>query len=284
MEADPKEKSENQAITEFKFNNYHIGCTIGSDTPNGALTNMAYMGVDTFQIVIDFNKDGSIQPISPRILSFISSDPKFRVIIHMPFYFHLFLDITPTREKYFRNLNNIDVPNSNGLLDVILHCKGKPAFNLKGNYSSIIPRYLKHYASIGDRLKLHIENDAGGKSNPAPSSRSIKQSISTLKSMGVDNVGFCFDTEHAYAAGDYVNGVSFNDDIDILHLNAIPHKVEFGGHLDRHSTTRLTENKLGPLNIKKILRSINPDTPIILERTDLEVMFDDIKYLRKVMK
>ena len=90
----------------------------------------------------------------------------------------------------------------------------------------------------------------------------------------------CLDTQHAYAAGDELFSVNYRNNISMVHLNAIPKNVAYGGHLDRHSYTPLVESKNGINFIKKILALIQPSTPIILERMDYNIVIKDIQLLK----
>lgn len=127
-----------------------------------------------------------------------------------------------------------------------------------------------------------MENDAGGKAKPAPTLKMLAAVRARLHKEGIYNTGVCVDTQHAYAAGDELFSLNFRKDASMIHLNAIPKYVQFGKHLDRHSTTPLSESKNGTSFIKKILGLIKHNTPLVLERTDINVLVKDINFLKAI--
>jgi endonuclease IV len=277
LEKDIQETAGDKAHSKFKPNHFSLGVTIGRDQKVSEVDYYKRQGLNTFQLMVDYDKRGNIRPL-PRALS--ESLEGTKIILHMPFYFHLLLEWSHLRRKYFTNLNNLYGKKSNKV-KVIIHCKGihKPLNITKGKIYSM----LRSYARICPGLILCLENDAGGKTNVAPKLRTLASIVSSLKHAKTKNVGLCVDTQHAYAAGDELFSIDFKQSADIVHLNAIPKFIKFGGHLDRHSETRLIESKRGLNFANKILRTVRPKTPIILERTNHEVVKSDIKTVRSLI-
>lgn len=277
MEKDIQKATEDKTHIEFKPNHFSLGVTIGRDQKVSEVEYYKKKGLTVFQLMVDYDKRGNIKPL-PRALS--ESLEGSKIILHMPFYFHLLLEYNHIRRKYFSNLNSLYGKKSNKV-KVIIHCKGahKPMRITKGKIYSM----LRTYARIAPGLNLCLENDAGGKTNPAPRLRDLASTISALKHQKIKNIGLCADTQHAYAAGDELFSIDWFHSVDIVHLNAIPKFIKFGGHLDRHSVTRLTESKRGTNFVRKILGLVRPKTPIILERTNHEVIKSDIATVRSII-
>lgn len=277
MEKDAEKTAGNKANIKFKPNHFSLGVTIGRDQKVSEVEYYRAAGLDTFQLMVDFNKRGVIQPLPSGLSEALKGA---NIILHMPFYFHLLLERTPMRRKYFININN-QFGKKSRKIKLIVHCKGihQPISKTQ----PLIFSFLKYYASICPGLKICLENDAGGKTNIAPRIKTLASTISALKHGGVKNVGLCVDTQHAYAAGDELFSINLRQSANVIHLNAIPKFVEFGGHLDRHSETRLIDSKRGLNFAKKILGLVRPKTPIILERTNHEVVKSDISTLRRLI-
>ena len=136
-------------------------------------------------------------------------------------------------------------------------------------------------ATNNHKTILCLECDAGSKKGTKKGSLSLL--FNFVSRLNHPRIRICFDTEHAYANGfnldsnkiDYLLESQF---VSVVHLNSIPNEVELGSHLDRHTSTRITEGKeqdrIKYIYEKAKLLSI----PCILER-DINLVKDDIKYL-----
>jgi endonuclease IV len=275
VEKNKKKKSKVQKSKVAKQNDLNIGCTIGSDFKNSQIKSLIDDGITHFQIMALFDRDGNYQTPSKILLNLIKP---CEISLHMPFYFHIAQTPHATAKKRFKELDKFWRESKNETF-VICHCKG---IHLpKMETVSKIAMNSKIYSDLCPNLTILLENDAGGKDNPAPTIKSIclaKNMVNRAKAM----VSVCLDTEHAYASGDTISDVDYSD-ISMVHLNAIPKYVSYGGHLDRHSLTPLSESKNGTGFVKKIINSINPGTPLVLERTSVEIIKKDLKLL-KAMK
>jgi endonuclease IV len=117
--------------------------------------------------------------------------------------------------------------------------------------------------------------------NPAPTILDLLNFKKKMVSGDID-IGICVDTEHAYAAGDRLfDKNKYWNDIDMVHLNAIPKEVRWGSHLDRHSITPIEKSKSGVGFAKKIINDVGSNVVIILERTDASVVKKDIMWCRE---
>lgn len=113
---------------------------------------------------------------------------------------------------------------------------------------------------------------------------SLDAIVSALQKLADPRFGVCLDTEHAYANGYDVSKITEEqwNWIEVVHLNAVPEKVKFGGGLDRHSHTYLSESKAGSESIFDVFQiALRKELPIILERKDMEIIKADIEFLNE---
>ena len=274
MQTSNEKKTSIQTNDKFKQKPAIIGCTIGSDCTITNIEALKNIGVTNFQILAKFSIRRGVYLPDKRIIENINGH---RVTIHMPFYFHLLQPISLKYRKYFVSLNNY-WSRIQKRTCVIIHCKG---INRSEEFTrNLMFRNMQQYAAMCPNLKILMENDAGGRAKPAPKLKALAAVRKRLNNNAVYNIGVCVDTEHAYAAGDELFSLNYRKDVSMVHLNAIPKFVEFGKHLDRHSTTPLIESKNGTAFVRKILGLIKHDVPLVLERTDFNILIKDIKLLK----
>lgn len=280
MAKNNKKTSEVQTGDKFKRHKLVIGSTVGSDCSITNIKGLIQNGATYFQIMAKFNYNTGAYIPSPLVKEYIKEDREnkhgIHAIIHMPFYFHMLQKPTQKYMSYFSNLDRY-WKNKQEETAIIAHCKGIG----KGGPATLntLMSNVLVYANLCPHMKILLENDAGSKINKAPTLKQLVTAIHMMKSSGV-NVGLCVDTEHAYAAGDSLFSINFREDVDCIHMNAIPKEVIYGRHLDRHSKTPLRKSKNGINFIRKILSVIHPQIPLILERTSYEIVLEDIKTLR----
>jgi endonuclease IV len=273
VEKSNEKETEVYTIDQPKQSDVPIGCTISSDFSALQLESLVNAGITHFQVLTEFSKSG-VFTIPNGVLKNIPTD---KMIFHMPFYTHLLLPTKPEHRTMFRSFNSYCVDRDIRPF-LIMHAKGY-RLNLSATLQQM-RRQLLLYAGLAPNVNILIENDAGGKDNPAPKLVHLNKVVKDLKSRLVTNIGICLDTEHAYASGDSLTPLD-KSSIDLVHLNAIPSNVRFGSHLDRHSTTALANSKNGTGFIRKILNGLNSGTPVILERMDCNIIHRDLRFLKE---
>ena len=72
----------------------------------------------------------------------------------------------------------------------------------------------------------------------------------------------------------------YKDIIDVVHWNSVPEQVEFGGHLDRHSTTSFYQSKISPMPVYNVL--YNNKIPFIFEVESPLFVKSNFEYLKEV--
>lgn len=275
MEKNNEKTNGFQTCEKFKHKPITIGCTIGRDWSSTNIINLKKQGIKCFQIMAKFSRFSGeyVQPL--KLLQDLRNT---KIILHMPFYFHLLQKPNSKYDNYFLSMNNYWKKIQCKTM-VVAHCKGvnKPKFETANLLYSNVSRYSR----LCPEMRIQIENDAGGKFNPAPKLNEIVDVRRRLKN-NKKWVGVCLDTEHAYASGDDLFSVNYAKNITLIHLNAIPQDVVFGKHLDRHSLTPLSKSKNGIGFVTKILAIMKKKTPLILERTDYNVVLNDLTLLKRL--
>jgi len=254
----------------------NIGCHLGGSKQEFVDNFNQYvdMGINTFQIFTS----------SPQKVDFKLPAPnheevlKKNYVIHSPFWVSFFNPkVANLMIKNVHHLRDHWCKSGNRRVNYVTHCQ-----STKGDHSKMM-RDIHHllnklaYAA-GDKIRICLENTAGYKSSLSPL---VKDLVEIKRYFNSDRVGICVDSEHAFAAGEHPNDLPY-ELADVIHLNSIPPYVKFGGHLDRHSFTPLRQSKIGLDYVKKVLKEVRSEVPIILERSDNKVISDDILLLKEL--
>jgi endonuclease IV len=138
----------------------------------------------------------------------------------------------------------------------------------------------------GSPVKILLENDSGSKSGTKCGDVPFVYNI--VKRVGDPRLRMAIDTEHAYAHG---FDLSKHDRLkkaftvtELVHLNAIPDYVEFGGHLDRHSDTVIEDTVNRKLITDVVLLALEVGLPMIFERRDVGLFYRDVAFLAPFIK
>ncbi len=202
---------------------------------------------------------------------------EFEYIFHTPFWFSFFsLKMKPKMKNYLLFLEKCWLPENGKPLKCVSHVgayKHKMANVTRMRFALVSALSTFNPMMTSSNIELCLENTAGSMSSFSPDT----SDLDWISQKRIPWLGFCFDTEHAYAAGEDVNRLNYWN-ADIIHLNGIPPYVLRGGHLDRHSWTPLRKSK----EVKFINKVIEyaEDKPLVLERYDHDVVLDDIEFLK----
>jgi len=249
------------------------------------------LGFKTFQVFVS-NPMARYSPNRLSVMKVASIlEAGFNCVVHAPYLTSLVR--LPMREftiyyvvDFFHMLREFTKKQCH----LVVHTN-KPKDNTEGdtweNMLTWIPLVMdsmsKHKIS---NYSIAIETDASRKSKHT-SLRGIFEIISSVKE--ATNFSICFDTEHSYASG-FISSEDIKDSqiwdrVSVVHLNAIPDKVGFGSGLDRHSDTLLKDTKndlfFNTSFLKEVFHeAINRKLPIILERSDMDIIKEDFNYLK----
>ena len=138
-------------------------------------------------------------------------------------------------------------------------------------------RWRKALEEIDSPVQILIENTAGGNN---AMTRKVDVLAELWRHVGDLDVGFCFDTCHAHAAGEELDGViervmEATGRIDLLHANDSRDKAGTGA--DRH-----TNFDVGNIDDDMIVDMVRAaGAPAVICETPWPKIADDIAWLRK---
>lgn len=159
-----------------------------------------------------------------------------KVIIHMPYWINLFPNNEDVEASSSCISNNLQAANKYHFRYLITHLGNSPLGGPAASYcvqsaKSALLDLLK--VTRGTDTLLLFENQA---QNGLDCQTLLKLSGSVNRSMGRKCVGFCFDIEHAYAAGeDLALFDKYISASDVVHFNTVPKSVHFGSFRDFHN-------------------------------------------------
>jgi deoxyribonuclease-4 len=137
-------------------------------------------------------------------------------------------------------------------------------------------RWRKVFEEIESPVPILIENTAGGQNAMA---RHVEVLAELWKHLADFDVGFCFDTCHAHAAGEDLSDVVKRvldavGKIDLVHANGSKDKA--GGGRDRHCN--FTEGELAREDIAAMVKASK--APAVILETPWPGIADDLAWLR----
>lgn len=141
-------------------------------------------------------------------------------------------------------------------------------------------RWRKVFEELeGSPVQILIENTAGGTNAMGRYMDALARLWEHLEEF---DVGFCFDTCHAHAAGEELDDViaralAATGRIDLMHANSSRDKA--GSGADRHAN--FSEGKLDPATIVDLVRASG--APAVICETPWPGIADDIAYLKETL-
>lgn len=188
-------------------------------------------------------------------------------------------------------VQDLVIAEARGTYGVVVHC-GKPKEQGRewgiDRMQNAIKTVLEHNTTEG--VSILIENTAGQGSEIGTT---LEELLAIVDPFSVDQVGICFDTQHAFAAGMIsphdpgafpgFDNPAFMKRLKAIHLN--DSKVEFGAHKDRHEL--IGQGHLGINAISKIVNDPRlANVPFYLETpVDKEAQYkDEIATVRSLIQ
>lgn len=176
---------------------------------------------------------------------------------------------------------------SAGAKHIVLHVGGlsedESVPEAKQVLSSILLQWAVKYATYD--ITLCMETDPGSKNGRRVGG--IKFLYPIIRDLNCPNVRLCWDWEHSWANGFDIRNLDIVSKIldvtSIMHMNAIPHYVERGSHLDRHSETLFSDSQLAISdyeNIVKVAQSKKHRILGVLERRDYQIARRDMETMK----
>jgi len=157
------------------------------------------------------------------------------LVVHLPYLVNPASEGDEVRANSMKLLLNTSKGMGADYLGLVVHAGqgGK-----KASVEEAIERWLKLFKGEGFETRLLIENTAGGNAAPGRSLEDLVTLVKGLREMDL-NVGVCYDTCHAWAAGvgELTKGFIFLEEelgkVDLIHFN--DSRDELGSARDRHA-------------------------------------------------
>lgn len=240
-----------------------------------------------FQVFIGSPRSLSV-PSFNDLAILLKRHPELEIVVHSPYVVSLCKNSAD--KNYIATLGyTIAVANELDKLGVkylVTHIGARPeSMTIKESTLNILNFCQKfEWSTQGTKIKLCLENDSGSKKGTKMGHMKVLAAV--IRKMNSERIRMTFDSEHAYAAGFDIESEDeirqYEDIIDVVHWNSVPGNVEFGGHLDRHSTTSFYESKTNPLPVYNVL--YNGKRPFIFEVESPVFVKSNLEYLKEVEK
>lgn len=244
-------------------------------------------GEDVEQEVIKYNQELRTQLFQvfagnpqkyhiPRVFPFLERfEKQFQFVVHLPYWTLCLSEKNHLTKKYVHEVRFHFGSVIFGPIWCVVHV-GTGKGNQQELYDQLVNflNTFKFQKPAG--FKLLLENTVGAKTADSPSLAALAKVAKEYEWVGV-----CLDTQHAYAAGEQLpeSTSAVWAEVDLIHLNAVPPYVKFGGHLDRHSWTPLSRSRPEIFNWIGEIKRNKKIFPIILERRDRTIFKQDIEFL-----
>lgn len=241
------------------------------------------MGIKTIQVMVGNPRSYTISGARPGTDTFVERND-INLIVHGPYVTsHVALPNTQIAKLSAIVLDNITKAAIYAKAKaIVLHVGGisegetvREAFSILTN--TLVNWSIK-YASSG--VTLCMETDPGSKNGRRVGG--VKFLYQIVKTVNAPNVRLCWDWEHSWANGLDIRNLKVAEQIlqytYVMHANAIPHYVERGSHLDRHSETLFRDSQLrieDYLNLFHLAQQVPHEILCVLERNDLRYVRQD---------
>ena len=186
-----------------------------------------------------------------------------QIIVHLPYLVNIPSATVEVREKSAQLLTDTLKYSGRNLTNFVVHAGQGGIDSSLEEANGRWVQFIKSHAIMG---KMLIENTAGGSSAPGKNLENLVDLILDMRNFA--DVGVCFDTCHAYAAGYDDLLVSYNylkdrlGRVDLVHLN--DSKDPLGSNRDRHEL--LFNGTVGRANLEALIGQMRADgVDVILE-------------------
>ena len=233
-----------------------VGAHVPGDDP---LAEAEARGADCIQIFVADPQSFKKPPPHPHAAALRAS--ALPVYVHAPYLINVCSPVT-TRRQFGRRFlqQTCDAAADVGAAAVIVH---------PGHAEDGVEEGVERWARTVERLKttvpLFIENTAGGKNAVARRFDDLARLWDAIQAVSTDvEIGFCFDTCHAFAAGEELGDavervIAITGRIDLLHANDA--QGEPGSGRDRHA--HLGKGNIGAAVLQHMIHAAGG--PVIVE-------------------
>ena len=144
-------------------------------------------------------------------------------------------------------------------------------------------RWVRTLEMLDTTVPLYIENTAGGDNAVARRFDALARLWDAIAGKGTTQIGFCFDTCHAHAAGEELSGavervLAIVGTIDLLHAN--DSRDAPGTGADRHAN--LGKGEIGAEPLREMIRAAG--APVVCETPGgTAAMRADVEFVRDAL-
>lgn len=225
----------------------------------------------------------------------ITRDQGIVSIAHTPYPSNLAVGLEHQGELFERTVlslrNDLEIAEACGSVGIVVHFGTYKEKNLLQGYQNIIQCINEVLSGWQGRAKLLIENQAGDHGGMG---KTLEELVQIRKLCGYsDQVGFCLDTCHAFAAGMWMGEqdthfaarakeLGYWDGLAAVHLN--DSKYPALSCKDRHA--RIGQGYIGDRGFSRLLKlDVIRDLPLILESETGEdgTYRDDMERVRRLV-
>lgn len=241
---------------------------------------LEYTNADIFQIFISNPRGYQSPTINDKNIFAVASKP---VVIHLPYLVNFASERPDVRENSLKLFKNTASGLNENFHSIVVH--GGQGGKLV-DVAFATQRWLDTLTGTPPALtKLLIENTAGGNAAPGKNLDDLVTLVLKLRETG-QNVGVCYDTCHAWAAGveSLLDGYQLLVDklgsVDLLHFN--DSRDPLASNRDRHAL--LKDGMIPFKTLEKLLLVAKQDNvPLILETPgDKDLWKKEIALLRSL--
>jgi deoxyribonuclease-4 len=248
-----------------------VGAHVGRETP---LEDAAALGAACVQIFL--SDPQSFRKPAPRDDADQLKASGVPVYVHAPYLINVCSPKNNIRHGARKILTQTcEAAGEIGAAGVIVH-----AGHAEDGIDEGIARWVSTLERLESPVPVLIENTAGGDNAVA---RRFDALARLWDAVGGSGAGFCFDTCHAHAAGEQIDGavervLAIVGRIDLLHAN--DSRDAAGSGADRHAN--LGSGEIDPAALRAMLRGAG--APVVVETPGgLDAMRADIAYVRAAL-
>jgi deoxyribonuclease IV len=256
-----------------------VGAHVPGDDP---LAEADALGADCVQIFVSDPQSFKKPPPHPHADALRTSP--LPVYVHAPYLINVCSPVSTRRGFGRRLLQQIcDAAADVGAAAVIVH----PG-HAEDGLDEGIARWVRTLERLETPVPLYIENTASGKNAVARRFDDLARLWEAIDGVKTDvRVGFCFDTCHAFAAGENLTDavdrvIKIVGNIDLLHANDA--QGEPGSGRDRHA--HLGQGNIGAEVLRQMIRTAGG--PAVVEpheawKAGTGAVREDIRFVREAL-
>jgi deoxyribonuclease IV len=257
-------------------NSSSVGAHVAPEQP---LATAAEVGADSVQIFLS-DPQGWQKP-DPRDDAAELRGSKVPVYVHAPYLINVCSPKNNVRYGSRKILQQTcEAAADVGAAAVIVH-----AGHAEDGVAEGVGRWVRSLELLKSEVPVLIENTAGGDNAVARRFDALARLWEAIGEMDTAfELGFCFDTCHAHAAGEDLSDavervLAIVGKIDLLHVN--DSRDPAGTGADRHAN--LGKGEIGTETLEAMIRAAGP--PAIVETPgDLDDMRADIEFVRAALR